>query len=218
MSKKTPVPIPPAPASAHHHLKYKICVSGAAETGLCSVNALALSRELGKEIVRQNGVCVTGATTGIPYWAAIGAKEANGISIGISPAANELDHVKRYKLPIDYFDLIIYTGFEYSGRNLLLIRSSDAIISVCGRIGTLNEFTIAFEDKKPIGILEETGGIADHIREILDVSRRGYGKVVFDSDPKRLVEKVIALIDKDKFVSMPHGVPAIAPKYKEKRG
>jgi len=218
MSKKSSSPIPPAPEHARYHLKYKICVSGAAETGLCSVNALELARELGREIVRQNGVCVTGATTGIPYWAAIGAKEAGGISIGISPAYNEIDHVKHYKLPIDYFDLIMYTGFEYSGRNLLLTRSSDAIITVCGRIGTLNEFTIAFEDKKPIGVLEETGGMADHIREILDEAHRGYGKVVFDSDPKKLIEKVIALIDKDKFISTEEGVPVEVGEYKEKNG
>ena len=50
--------------------------------------------------------------------------------------------------------MIIYTGFNYSGRNLLLVRSSDAVIFGCGRMGTLNEFTITFEDKKPIGILQ----------------------------------------------------------------
>ena len=134
------------------YLKYKICVSGAAETELCSEDTLELAKEVGREIVRQNGIVVTGATTGIPYFAAIGAKEEGGISLGISPAASEIAHVKSYKLPIDYYDLIIYTGFEYSGRNLLLIRSSDAVINVCGRIGTLNEFTIAFEDKKVIGL------------------------------------------------------------------
>ena len=59
---------------------------------------------------------------------------------------------------MDYHDLIIYTGFDYSGRNLLLVRSADAVIEVCGRIGTLNEFTIAFEDQKPVGVLEHCGG------------------------------------------------------------
>ena len=51
-------------------------------------------------------------------------------------------------------DLIMYTGSGYSGRNLQLTRTSDAVIVGCGRIGTLNEFTIAFEDNKPIGVLE----------------------------------------------------------------
>ena len=77
--------------------------------------------------------------------------------MGISPAQTEQEHVDKYKLPLEYMDLIMYTGSGYSGRNLQLTRTSDAVIVGCGRIGTLNEFTIAFEDDKPIGILEEAG-------------------------------------------------------------
>ena len=162
--------------------------------------ALELAMEMGKEIVRQNGVLLTGATIGIPYWVARGAKEEGGISIGLSPAATEKAHVKTYHLPTDYFDLIIYTGFDYSGRNLLLTRSADAIIIICGRMGTLNEFTIAFEDAKPIGVLEGTGGTADMIREIVARSHRGPGKIVYDSDPKRLLGKLLKLVKKEKIV------------------
>lgn len=194
------------------HLKYKVCVSGAAATGHCSRNALDLAKEVGREVVRQNGVLVTGATTGIPYWSAIGAKEEGGISIGISPAASEKDHIKRYRLPVDNFDMIMYTGFEYAGRNLLMTRSADAVIVICGRIGTLNEFTIAYEDQKPIGILEESGGTADIVRKIVKDSHRGPGKIVYDSNPKRLVEKVLQLVAKEKMVKIK---PA---EYREKRG
>lgn len=182
------------------HMKYKIAVSGAAETSHCNKNALKAAREIGKEIVRNNGVVLTGATTGVPYWVALGAKEEGGISIGLSPAATEKAHVKTYHLPTDNFDLIIYTGFDYSGRNLLLTRSADAIIVVCGRMGTLNEFTIAFEDAKPIGILEDTGGTADMIREIVGRSHRGPGKIVYDSNPKRLLQKLLKLVKKEKLV------------------
>ncbi len=184
--------------SKKSHMKYKVAVSGAAETEHCNSGALEMAREIGKEIVRQNGVLLTGATIGIPYEAARGAKEEGGISIGLSPAATEKAHVKTYHLPTDYFDLIIYTGFDYSGRNLLLTRSADAIIIICGRMGTLNEFTIAFEDAKPIGVLEGTGGTADMIREIVARSHRGPGKIVYDSDPKRLLEKLLKLIKKEK--------------------
>jgi len=185
-------------------MKYKICVSGAAETKHCEKGALEGAKEIGREIIRQNGALVTGATTGIPYWSAIGAKEENGISIGISPAASEKAHIKKYHLPTDYFDLIMYTGFNYSGRNLLLVRSSDAVIFVCGRMGTLNEFTIAFEDDKPIGILEGTGGTADMIRDLLPKLHKGSGKVVYDSDPKTLIEKVLKLVKKEKVVDVDH--------------
>lgn len=187
-------------AQHYSHMKYKICVSGAAETGHCGKDAQELAMQMGREIVNHNGVILTGATVGIPYFAARGAKEVGGISIGLSPAATEKAHVRTYHLPTDYFDLIIYTGFDYAGRNLLLTRSADAVVLVCGRMGTLNEFTIAFEDNKPIGILEGTGGTADMIKEIVKKSHRGPGKIVYDSDPKRLLEKLLKLIKKEKVV------------------
>jgi len=178
--------------------KYKICVSGAAETGHCGENALELAKELGREVVRQGAVLVTGATTGIPYWAAIGAKEEGGISIGLSPASSVKEHVNKYRLPTDYFDLIIYTGFNYSGRNLLLTRAADAVVFCCGRMGTLNEFTIAFEDEKPIGVLQGSGGTADMIEALIPKMHRGAGNIVYDTNPKILIGKTIELIGKDK--------------------
>src|SRR3989338_8413668 len=186
----------------HTHLKFKICVSGAAETGHCAPDALEKTKELGVEIVKHGAVLVTGATTGAPYWAAIGAKEAGGFVIGISPASTEREHVEKYELPLDYHDLIVYTGFGYSGRNLLLTRSADAVIITCGRIGTLNEFTDVFEDNKPIGILTGSGGMADEIDDIVAKSFRGPGKIVYNSDPKELVREVLALVQKEKVVAV----------------
>jgi len=184
-------------------MKYKICVSGAAETDHCADCAMEKTKELGREIIKHNGVLVTGATIGTPLWAAMGAKDAGGFSIGLSPAASELEHVKKYHLPIDNFDIIIYTGFGYSGRNLLLTRSSDAVIISCGRMGTLNEFTIAFEDGKPIGVLTGTGGIADEIANIIEKAHREKHKIIYDSDPKILVEKLVKLIDEEKAQAEP---------------
>lgn len=181
-------------------LKYTLCVSGAAGGPIVTPAAMAKAKEIGREIVRQGCVLVTGATTGIPYAAAEGAKEMGGISIGISPASSERDHVRHYHLPTKNFDLIIYTGFDYSGRNLLLTRASDAVIVINGRIGTLNEFTIAFEDRKPIGVLTESGGSADLIRGIVKAAQKGAGKIVYDNVPKRLVQKVLRTVSKQKFV------------------
>lgn len=189
-------------ATQHTHLKYKICISGAAETGHCAPDVLEKTKELGRQVVKHGAVLVTGATTGAPFWAAIGAKDAGGFVIGLSPAASEKEHVEKYKLPIDYHDVIIYTGFGYSGRNLLLTRASDAILISCGRMGTLNEFTVAFEDQKPIGVLIGTGGMADDIREIVEKSRRTHPGIVYESDPKQLVEQIITLIEKEKVVEI----------------
>lgn len=185
-------------STKHGHNQIKICVSGAAETGHCGIGALDLAKELGREIARQGAVLVTGATTGFPFWAAMGAKEAGGISIGISPAASEREHVEVYKLPIDYMDLIIYTGFGYPGRDLLLTRSSDAVVLGCGRIGTIHEFTVAFEDQKPIGIFEGPWEMSTELEEIIDKGHRPNPKIVRGKDAKKLLEEVIALVKKDK--------------------
>lgn len=135
-------------------------------------------------------------TTGVPYYSAIGAKEEGVVSIGFSPAVSEKEHRKVYKLPLDRFDVIVYTGFDYSGRNLLMTRVADAVIIGCGRMGTLNEFTIAYEDGKPIGILENSGGMADIIRSVIRRPHRKREKIIYDTDPKRLVKRLIQLIKK----------------------
>ena len=191
----------------HGHIKLKIGVSGAAETGHCGLNALDKAKELGREVIRQGGILITGATTGFPLWAAMGAKDEQGISIGLSPAVNEKDHVEGYRLPLDYMDLIIYTGFGFPGRDLLFTRSCDAIIIGCGRIGTIHEFTIAFEDGKPMGVLEGPWTMAEQIKDMIAKGNRPAEKVIFDDDPKRLIEKVIKMVEADKKVlaeSNPH--------------
>ena len=186
------------PYTKHGHQQLKICVSGAAETGHCGVGSLEKAKELGREIARQGAIIVTGATTGFPLWAAMGAKEVGGISIGFSPASSEREHVEVYKLPLDYMDLIVYTGFGYPGRDLLLTRSSDAVLFGCGRIGTIHEFTIAFEDDKPIGIFEGPWEMSEELKEIIEKGHRPNQKIVSDEDPKRIVEKVIEVIKKYK--------------------
>lgn len=187
-------------SAKHAHNQIKICVSGAAETGHCGIGALDLAKELGREIARQGAILVTGATTGFPFWAAMGAKEAGGISIGISPAASEKEHVEVYKLPLDYMDLIIYTGFGYPGRDLLITRSADAVICGCGRIGTIHEFTVAFEDGKPIGIFEGPWETGEELEDIIAKGHRINAKIAKGKDAKKIVEDVIALVKKDKIV------------------
>lgn len=174
-------------------MQFKIAVSGSAVDN-CSDGAFKKAYEVGRQIAKQKAVLITGATIGVPQWATRGAKSAGGVSIGLSPAVSKQAHVKTYKLPIKYMDLIIYTGFDYSGRNMLMTRSADAVITICGRIGTLNEFTTAFEDKRVMGVLTGTGGVEVEIERILKIARRGRKRIVFDSDPKKLVEKVMKLL------------------------
>lgn len=182
----------------HGHKQIKICISGAAETGHCGVDALDKAKLLGKEIAKSGAVLVMGATGGFPLWVAMGAKEAGGMCIGFSPAASEREHVEIYKLPLDYMDLVIYTGFGYSGRDLLLTRSADAVICGCGRIGTIHEFTVAYDDEKPIGIYEGPWETANELKEIALKSHRVNNKIVSSDDPVKLVQDLLAMINKEK--------------------
>ena len=195
--------------SKHGHNQIKICVSGAAETGHCGIGSLDQAKELGREIARQGAILITGATTGFPLWVAMGLKEVGGISIGVSPAASEREHVEVYKLPLDYLDLIMYTGFGYAGRDILMTRCADAIICGCGRIGTIHEFTIAFEDDKPIGIFEGPWEMGKELQEIIQKSHRPNAKIVTGEDPKKLLADILALVKADKITEyriVPTGV------------
>jgi len=185
-------------SSNDQSLKIKICVSGAAETSHCGEGSLDMAMELGREIARQDGVIVTGATTGFPLWAAKGAKEQGGFSLGLSPAATEREHIESYGLPIDFMDFIVYTGQGFPGRDILLTRTTDAVILGCGRIGTIHEFTVAFEDHKPLGILEGPWMTDEIIKMIIDNGFRTNEMVVFEKDPKKLVEKMIEMVRREK--------------------
>lgn len=171
-----------------------ICVSGAAETGHCGEGAMKIAYSLGEAIAKSGCIITTGATTGFPTWAAAGARKAGGYSIGLSPAANKEEHMSIYKAPTEDMDFILYTGFGYPGRDMLLVRSSEAVIFGCGRIGTIHEFTIAFEDNKPIGILEGTWMTDEVIHTIIKNGNRDASMVIFDNDPERLVKKIKEMI------------------------
>ena len=176
----------------------KIAVSGSADTTHYGLDVFEKAKEIGREIAKQGAIINTGATTGFPFYAAMGAKDECGFSIGFSPASTEREHLGTYKLPLDYMDVVVYTGFGYTGRDLLLVRASDAVIIGSGRIGTLNEFAVAFEDHRPIGILEGNWETDEILRQVINASHRPHDHVVFDSDPKSLVEKLIAMVQKQK--------------------
>ncbi len=178
--------------------KFEIVVSGAARLNHCCPDIKEIARTVGREIARQKCNLVTGATTGVSYFAAQGCAEAKGFNIGFSPAGSESAHLKAYRLPLSPFDIMIYTGADYTGRNIMMTKSADGVIIICGRMGTLHEFVTAFELQKPIAVLEGTGGMADKIRKIVAGPHRGAKKIIYEKDPKTLVKKLIELIKKEK--------------------
>lgn len=179
-------------------MKYQICVSGAASGNTVSASH-QLAFDLGKAIAESGMTLTTGATVGLPWFAAQGAysvKKREGVSVGFSPASSFREHVAVYKLPTVEFDYINFTGMAYVGRDVHLVRSSDALITVGGRMGSLHEFSTALESRKVCGVLLGSGGLADYIPTLLDnIDAPGAKDVIYDTDPKRLVTKVIEALD-----------------------
>ncbi len=176
---------------------YQICVSGASK-GDSVDEGKKLAGQIGAAIAEAGHSLMTGATIGLPNYAAESYKAAGGqMSLGISPASSKVEHVRKYRLPTEAYDCILYSGFHYVGRDALLIASSDAVISIGGRIGTLHEFTIAIETDTPIAFLQGTGGISNQIGNIMEAAKplRTGAVVLFETDPVKLVENLTRILD-----------------------
>ncbi len=176
---------------------YQICVSGAAK-GISVEESKDLALKIGQEIAHAGHTLMTGATIGLPNYAAEGYKRAGGkMSLGISPASSKAEHILKYNLPTKYYDCILYSGMHYVGRDSLLITSSDAVISIGGRLGTLHEFTISIESDTPIGFLEGSGGIEQEINKLIELAKplRKDAFIYFSKDPKELVTKITKHLD-----------------------
>lgn len=151
------------------------------------------ARELAMAIAERDLILLTGATTGLIYLIGKTAREAGAFHIGISPGANEREHVEPYGLPIDACDAIVYTGFGLKGRNVVLVRSCDVLLFVAGSIGSLNEFTIAYDEGKVIGCLTGTGGVADEAKRIVETfPKASRARIFYDDDPDRLLDACLA--------------------------
>lgn len=183
---------------AKKKVSYQICVSGAAG-GKSVKEGHQVAFEVGVELGKAGHSLLTGATVGLPDRAAQGIKSVGGQSVGISPAATKLAHEKKYRLPTASYDVILYTGLHYVGRDVLLISSSDAVIFIGGRLGTLHEFTVCMEMRKPAGVLIGQGGTTEEFDDVMNAAgMRDFAahNVVFESDPGTLVKKVTAMANK----------------------
>lgn len=187
------------PHSEEHRLT--ICVSGAAKGATVEMD-YKLAFELGRQVAIHGHTLITGATIGLPDWAAQGAKSAGGMSIGISPASSYKEHVNKYRLPTTAYDFILYSGLHYVGRDNLLVQSSDAVLSVGGRMGTVHEFATAIESHIPVGVLQDAGGTGEEFEHLMiaaglchDGICDGKHDVLFDYDPEKLVERIVELLN-----------------------
>jgi len=168
----------------------KIGVMGGA-TGMMTKRHLDVAHRLGQSIALTKCILITGACPGLPLAAACGAKQEGGFVVGISPGLSLDEHIFKYQSPTEFHDVLIYTGSGLMGREVVNIRSSDMVVIIGGRSGTLGELAIAYDEGKLIGVLTGTGGISDIVADILTACAKDTGaKVVYETDPQKLIDEL----------------------------
>lgn len=172
-------------------VQIRIGVMGSAG-GQFNGSVVDLCRKLGRAVGEAGCCLLTGACPGMPHESALGAKDAGGHVVGISPAVSLKEHVEVYGSPYLEYDVLIFTGLGLMGRELINIRSSDIVIVAGGRSGTLGEFAIAYEEGKLIGALAGTGGITDALPALeASLGKNTGAEVIYDADPERLVSRLL---------------------------
>ena len=158
---------------------------------------LELARRLGRRIAERGCTIVTGACPGLPHAAVLGAHEAGGESLGVSPALSREEHINVYNSPLQPYGAMAFTGSGLMGRETHNIHSSDFVLFVGGRSGTLGEFCIAYDEGKLIGILRDSGGISNEFEHIAEMVKKETGSIIIaDEDPERLVDRCLDLYAK----------------------
>ena len=108
----------------------------------CSKKAYALAKELGALIAKEGWTLICGGLSGVMEAACLGAKKEGGLTVGILPGATSRDANR-------YVDVKIPTGLGYA-RNILVVRSSEVIIAIDGKYGTLSEIAFALSEAKTV--------------------------------------------------------------------
>ena len=105
--------------------------------------ARQLVHRLGAAIAKRGYILITGACPGLPHEAVKGANEEKGIVVGVSPALNLDEHVRKYHSPSRGYNAIIYTGSGLMGREVENIRSCDVVVFAGGRSGLARRVSFA---------------------------------------------------------------------------
>jgi uncharacterized protein (TIGR00725 family) len=130
-----------------------------------------LSYQIGKEIALHGHILICGGMKGVMELASQGAKDYDGLTIGILPGKDKSD-------ANPYIDIPIVTAMSHA-RNAIITRTSDAVIAIDGEYGTLSEIALAKILDKPVyGI---------HTWNIKGIIRINNPKKIIDDIEKRLL-------------------------------
>ena len=108
----------------------------------CSAREAKLAEEVGREIARQGAILICGGLSGVMEAACKGARSEGGMTIGILPGDER-------ELANPYVQIPIVTGIGYA-RNIIVVKSAQAVIAIGGNYGTLSEISHALQNGMPV--------------------------------------------------------------------
>lgn len=91
----------------------------------------AIAQRVGQIVAEHNCILVCGGKTGAMEAAAKGAKQKNGLTIGILPSSDKTE-------ANEFIDIPIPTGISHA-RNAIIAQTGELAIAVSGEYGTLSE-------------------------------------------------------------------------------
>ncbi len=173
-------------------MKYNIGVIGGAAIGgfAPSQTALDYAYQVGRLVAEAGAALICGGKSGVMEAACKGAFEAGGITVGFLPGMEKSE-------ANPYVQVALPTGVGLA-RNVLTVRASDVVIMISGGLGTLNELTVAINERKvPAIVLTGTGGWADRIQSIAYegkyLDERRAVPLHFASSPQEAVQQALKL-------------------------
>jgi len=133
-------PVPP------HKRPLRIGVSGAGDESDPDWEAIRAAAEaVGEAVARAEGILVTGGLGGVMAAAARGALRAGGTTVGILPGADAAAASEWITIPI-------VTDMGHA-RNVILVHTSEVLIAIGGRYGTLSEVALALKIGVPVAAI-----------------------------------------------------------------
>ncbi|HUU64727.1 MAG TPA: TIGR00725 family protein [Dehalococcoidales bacterium] len=143
----------------------------------CSPQEAELAEEVGRELARQGAVLVCGGLGGIMAAACKGASSEGGVTIGILPGGSR-------QAANPYVQIPIVTNLG-EARNVVLVKSAEAVIAIGGGYGTLSEIGHALRNGIPVVGLNTWS---------LSRNDQSDNSIILAQDPAEAVNKAIGSI------------------------
>jgi len=144
----------------------------------CTPKEARLAEEVGREIARSGDILVCGGLGGIMAAACKGASAEGGLTIGILPGGSRQTANPNVHIPI-----VTNLG---EARNVIVVKSAEAVIAVGGGYGTLSEIGHALRNGIPVVGLNTWS---------LSRNNRPDNSIFLAQDPVAAVKKALNMID-----------------------